>query len=95
MVQDTGKAPGTGAYRPLNVPQPVTVSENSTGLPGTVIVRSRRQPVISIVDRWRIDDEWWRSGPISRFYFIVVLVSGQRLVIYKDLIGGRWYRQSC
>jgi hypothetical protein len=49
--------------------------------------------VTSIDDRWRIDDEWWRSEPLSRFYYAVLFASGQRLVIYKDLISGKWYKQ--
>ena len=53
----------------------------------------RRQPVQAIDDRWRLDDEWWRSEPVSRMYYAVRLVSGQKLVLYKDLIGGGWYRQ--
>ncbi len=52
-----------------------------------------RQIVSVIDDRWRIDDEWWRSEPLSRLYYAVLLTSGQRLVIYKDLITGQWYKQ--
>ncbi len=49
--------------------------------------------VAAIDDRWRVDDEWWRSEPISRLYYAVRLASGQRLVLYKDLVSGGWYRQ--
>jgi hypothetical protein len=48
---------------------------------------------MTIEDRWRIDDEWWRAEPVSRLYYNVLLVSGQRLVLYKDLITGDWYEQ--
>jgi hypothetical protein len=94
MVQDTGKTVYTNTFKPVNTPEPVLVEEDSSGIP--VAVRSRqRQAIMAIEDRWRIDDEWWRSEQISRLYFSVVLVvSGQKLVIYKDLITGRWYRQS-
>jgi hypothetical protein len=54
---------------------------------------SERQTIIAIEDRWRIDDEWWRSEPVSRFYYSVRFASGQLLVIYKDLIQGKWYKQ--
>jgi len=55
---------------------------------------NRKQAVAAIEDCWRIDDEWWRDKPLSRMYFALLLVSGQRLVIYKDLNTEDWYRQS-
>jgi hypothetical protein len=54
---------------------------------------ARKQAVKSIEDRWRIDDEWWRGAPVSRLYYAVLFNSGQRLVIYKDLVSGQWYKQ--
>jgi len=68
----------------------VTVKEGAGGLP-IAITTSHRQAIVAIIDRWRVDDEWWRPEPVSRFYFIVILTSGQRLVIYKDLTSGNWY----
>jgi hypothetical protein len=69
------------------------VEEDSAGLP--LAVRSpRKQTVVAIEDRWRIDDEWWRREPISRLYCCVLLAFGQRLMLYKDLIKDCWYRQS-
>ena len=93
MVQDTGKTVHTSTFKPVNTPEPVRVEEDSSGLP-TAVRSKQRQAVMLIEDRWRIDDEWWRSEQISRLYFSVLLVSGQKLVIYKNLINGCWYRQS-
>jgi hypothetical protein len=53
----------------------------------------RRQVVTAIEDRWRIDDEWWRSEPVTRLYFVALFASGQRLIIFKDLNNGQWSRQ--
>jgi len=93
MVQDTGKTLRTDTYRPVNVPEPVDVEEDPSGLP--LAVRTPRwQTVQTVEDRWRIDDEWWRLEPVSRLYYEVLLVSGQRLVLYKDLTNNCWYRQS-
>jgi len=58
-----------------------------------VIKTAVKQVIISIEDRWRIDDEWWRSEPVSRLYYAVLFAAGKRLVIYKDLISGQWYKQ--
>jgi hypothetical protein len=69
------------------------VEEDISGLPLAVKI-PRRQIVAAIEEKWRIDEEWWRSEPISRLYYEVPLSSGQRLEIYKDLIKNCWYRQS-
>ena len=94
MVKDTGTALRAAAYRPVNAPEPVRVEEASSfGLP-LAVWAPRRQAVVDIGDRWRIDDEWWRPEPVSRLYYEVTLASGQQTVIYKDLVNERWNRQS-
>jgi hypothetical protein len=92
MVENTGKTLRADTYRPLNTPGALQVEEDASGLPVAVRVK-RRQAVISIDDRWRLDDEWWRTEPISRLYYNILLASGLRLVLYKDLVTGGWYRQ--
>jgi hypothetical protein len=92
MVENSGKTSGAGTYKPVNMPEQVKVAEDASGLPSALIVR-RRQAVAAIEDRWRIDDEWWRFKPVSRFYFAILLASGHRLVLYKDLVTGDWYKQ--
>ena len=94
MVQDTGKTLRADTYRSVNVPEPVDVDEASSFSLPLAVWAPRRQAVVTIEDRWRIDDEWWRQEPISRLYFEVALTSGQRMVLYKDLISGGWFRQS-
>jgi hypothetical protein len=69
------------------------VEENFSGLP--IAVRTnRRQIIMAIENRWRIDDEWWRGETVSRFYYAILFTSGQRLVLYKDLINNHWYKQT-
>jgi hypothetical protein len=94
MVQDTGKTLCADTYRPVNIPEPVDVEEASSFSLPLAVRAPRRQAVVNIEDRWRIDDEWWRQEPISRLYFEVTLASGQKQVIYKDLIKNCWYRQN-
>ena len=94
MVKDTGKAIRADTYRPVNVPEPVDVEEASSFSLPLAVRAPRRQAVVNIEDRWRIDDEWWRQEPISRLYFEVTLDSGQRMVLYKDLISDGWFRQA-
>jgi hypothetical protein len=93
MVQNTGKTLCADTVKSVNMPELLEVEEDSGGLP--VAVRTnRRQAVTAIEDRWRIDDEWWRSKPVSRLYFAVLLSSGQQLMLYKDLTDSRWYKQT-
>ncbi len=108
MVQDTGKTLRPDTYRSVNSPQSVEVEEDASGLPLSLkmlpavktpsrqAVRTPRRQVIDSFDleMWRIDDEWWRREPVSRLYYSVHLVSGHRLVLYKDLINSCWCRQS-
>jgi len=50
--------------------------------------------VESVVETWRIDDEWWREKVVSRQYWRVVLQDGRVVDIYRDLITGKWWRQA-
>jgi len=93
MVKDSGKTLHVNTHRPVNIPEPVEVEEDSHARP-LAVQTSRRQAVINIEDSWRIDDEWWRREPVSRLYYQVQLASGQLLVLYKDLASDCWYRQS-
>jgi hypothetical protein len=92
VVENTGKTVRADTYKPVNAPEALKVDEDVLGLPLAVKLK-RREAVISIEDRWRIDDEWWRAEPVSRLYYNVLLASGQRLVLYKDLVTGEWYEQ--
>jgi hypothetical protein len=92
VVQNSGKTLRPGAYKSVNLPEAVEVKENGDGLPLEVLLPSR-QNIAAIEDRWRIDDEWWRAEPVSRMYYAVLLRSGQKLVIYKDLLKNVWFKQ--
>ena len=93
MVTDTGKTIRNDTIKPVNLPEPVRVEEDRAGVPVSLKTK-RRQKIISIEDKWRIDDEWWRSEPVSRLCYAVILASGQRAVLYKNLIDGDPYRQT-
>jgi hypothetical protein len=49
--------------------------------------------VETVIEIWRVDDEWWRQ-PIARRYVEVVLKGGKHLVLYEDLVTGDWYKQN-
>jgi hypothetical protein len=93
MVQDTGKTLYVGTFKSLNLPELLYVEEDHLGLP-MALKSGKKQRILAIEDTWRLDDEWWRAAPLSRMYFTVTLVSGHRLVIFKDLMNNRWYCQT-
>jgi hypothetical protein len=49
--------------------------------------------VETILEMWRIDDEWWRQL-ISRRYFAVILDGGSRVVLFEDLVTHEWFMQT-
>ncbi len=81
------------AERRLNEPRPIEVVADGSGEPVAVVVGGRRLAVAQVQDRWRIDDEWWRERPVSRVYYQVALEDGQAVVVYHDLMDGRWCQQ--
>jgi hypothetical protein len=109
MVQNPGKTLCLNPVKPVNLPEPVSVVESASGGPAALRMAhsnpaaqafppvkktAQGQVITSIDDRWRIDDDWWRSEPISRLYYTIRLASGNRQVIYKDLTNGQWYKQT-
>ena len=92
MVAHTGETAGAGAIRALNEPRPINVRAGERGMPLEVQVDSWRR-VLSVEERWRLDDEWWREQPVSRMYWRVLLDDGQDLTIWQDLTMRVWYRQ--
>ena len=90
--------------RAVNAPRLVTVELNADGVPKTVC-RSKDSGgghggqeetaavVETILEMWRIDDEWWRKL-ISRRYFAVILEGGSRVVLFEDLVTHEWFIQT-
>ncbi len=94
MVAHSRAPVGTRAVRALNVPLPIAVGP-LTGEP-RVVRRGRwteSREVLQVVDRWRIDDEWWRERPIARLYHTLLLEGGLVLTIYRDLTTDTWFEQ--
>jgi len=87
---------GGDRLRVLNLPQLVNVELDANGEPRAVR-RSRGQEtkaeVETVLECWRIDDEWWRKQ-VARRYFEVVLVSGKRVIVFNDVVTGEWWMQN-
>ena len=88
----TPQSGGVGDWLPLPLgegcPEASGLSDGSERGEGVVPRR-----VEAVLDRWRIDDEWWRKE-VSRMYYHVALEGGQLLTLYRDLTTGCWYGQT-
>ena len=101
MVTDTGATGGPGRVRPfdiaqgrlLNRPRPLRVEADGGGLPTAVWLAGRRCAVEAVLERWRIDDEWWWQRPISRLYYRLALADGWVVTVYRDMVSGGWAQQ--
>lgn len=93
MVHHPRKTPGLSSLRPLNPPAPIEVEENERQRPTSITLKGQRVKVASIDDLWEIDQEWWREKPIARIYYEVTLEDDRRVIIFRDQVTDKWYRQ--
>jgi hypothetical protein len=40
-----------------------------------------------------VEDRWWTGRPLRRRYFELVMVDGRNVVVFLDLVSGRWFTQ--
>lgn len=77
------------ASRALNLPRPVRVRAGAEGRPRTVDGRA----IESVRESWLVEDRWWTERPLRRRYWELVSERGRDLIVFHDLIDGRWFRQ--
>jgi len=73
--------------RPLGLPRPVLVSLDDARLPAAVtrMTRSQTQLAVTRVEEvWRIAEEWWRSEPLARTYYRLLLSDGRIVTLFHD-----------
>ena len=75
--------------RRLSAPQPVAVQAGERGVPARVAT----VPVEAMLEDWVVEDRWWTGRPLRRRYFELVLVDGRNVVVFRDLVAGRWFAQ--
>jgi hypothetical protein len=75
--------------RRLTEPRPVSIRAGRRGVPSVL----GASPVEAVVEDWVVEDRWWTGRPLRRRYFELVLEGGRNVVVFCDLVGGRWYLQ--
>jgi hypothetical protein len=78
-----------GPSRRLGAPEPAAVAADPRGVPVAVGPAG----VDSVREEWVVEDRWWTGRPLRRRYFELVLVNGRNVVVFHDLIGGKWFMQ--
>jgi hypothetical protein len=71
----------------LNQPKAVRVVARA-GAPS--LINGKR--VEQILDRWRIDDTWWRDED-SRMYFDCLMQDHNTQTVFQDLVTKEWFSQ--
>jgi len=79
---------GGGLHR-LGTPRRATVRPGQGGVPATV----GRTRVEAVNEDWVVEDRWWTGKPLRRRYFELVMVDGRNVVVFLDLVSGRWFTQ--
>lgn len=76
----------TGPQR-LATPRLARVRAGDDGRPVAVEGRA----VDAVRESWLVEDRWWTDAPLRRRYWEVVTTCGRDVVVFRDLVGERWY----
>lgn len=71
---------------------PIVVTFDDLATPIAFSWESQRHVVEQIIERWRVDESWWRRR-IWREYFQLITRSGLLVLIYHDVRAGEWRLQ--
>lgn len=74
-------------------PMPVTVAEDGYHRTLVVTYLGEEMRVEYIGQEWQDDAEAWRHKPVAGLYYRVTLEGGQRLLVFKNMDHGGWYRR--
>lgn len=83
-----------GAPHPLNRPRAVRVraGDRKRGREGEPI-EVEGVGVEAVRETWLLEDRWWTDRPLRRRYWEIVDANGRNVVVFHDLLTGRWFSQ--
>jgi len=73
----------------LSKPRPTRVWADQRGVP----VAFGRVEVETVREEWVVEEGWWTGRPLRRRYFELVLTDGRDVVVFKDMLSRRWFKQ--
>lgn len=68
----------------------VQVETGPDGVPIRLRLDGTAHGEVGICNRWRVDDDWWRT-PVARAYFKLVTRDGLLCTVYLDELRGTWH----
>jgi hypothetical protein len=77
------------ATKRLGRPRAAEIRTGSDGLPAAFGATR----VDSVLEDWLVEDRWWTDRPVRRRYLELVLESGRCVLVFRDLVSGRWFTQ--
>jgi len=75
--------------RRISEPRRADVRADDGGRPRAV----DGETVDAVCESWLVEDRWWTDRPLRRRYWEVVTGRGRNVVVFRDLVASRWYRQ--
>ena len=93
MFKNSREAMGNGDLQFLKSPLPVQVEIDKSQEPINVFDKGFWRSIDAILDKWHVEDEWWKPDPIDRVYYECVFNTGKHIVLYRDRISTEWYKQ--
>jgi len=73
----------------IGEPRPTAVGADDGGRP----LKVDGEVVDAVRETWLVEDRWWTDRPLRRRYWEVVTAGGRNVVVFRDLVARRWYRQ--
>lgn len=73
----------------LGAPRAADVRPDTRGTPAAMDALA----VDCVLEEWVVEDRWWTGRPLRRRYFECVLANGRNVVVFRDLVGRRWFEQ--
>ena len=74
----------------LSPAHPIRVRLDPDGVPTHLESAAGWQPVSRVLNRWRIDCDWWRM-PVSREYWRLLIDDALALECYCNRANAEWY----
>jgi hypothetical protein len=89
----THSDPPLSRPRSLSPPRPARVRTARRGAGAPRDVNGRAIELVR--ESWLVEDRWWTDRPLRRRYWEAVDADGRNVVVFRDVLTGRWFTQSC